>query len=435
MRQTEASLPEEFGAQPREWSQLAQAYQPRICTALSESILPFWQRSLDERRGGVFNCWNNAGTQLRSRDKFTWSQGRFLWLWSRLADVTQRGLLPGAPEEFLAHSAKTFSFLQRYAFLDDGRCALLLSDDGQPKEPAAGLGLAPSIYADCFVTMGFAEFARVARDTKALDAAWALFKRIEHRIAAGDSPTHPTPIPPGHDAYALTMIMLNVALVVAAACEELGAEQRFEARQRVTDTVEKIFASYVDHEGRIVEFRARDASTNGTFLARHLNPGHALEGIWMLLTAGARHGRADWLARASEAARFALKVGWDDEFGGLLYYVDRDGGPLRGDAGSSDYETAVRKNWDRKLWWVHSEAIYAALLGYRVTGDEALRTSFARVFDYAFRVFPHPNREVGEWIQIRDRRGEPIDTVVALPVKDPYHIARNLIQALELFSA
>jgi N-acylglucosamine 2-epimerase len=50
-------------------------------------------------------------------------------------------------------------------------------------------------------------------------------------------------------------------------------------------------------------------------------------------------------------------------------------------------------------------------------------------------VFPQPDSAIGEWIQIRDRRGEPLDIVVALPVKDPYHIARNLIQALELFSA
>jgi N-acylglucosamine 2-epimerase len=56
------------------------------------------------------------------------------------------------------------------------------------------------------------------------------------------------------------------------------------------------------------------------------------------------------------------------------------------------------------------------------------------VWDYSFRVFPQPDPAVGEWIQIRDRRGQPLERVVALPVKDPYHIARNLIQVLELFS-
>jgi N-acylglucosamine 2-epimerase len=63
-----------------------------------------------------------------------------------------------------------------------------------------------------------------------------------------------------------------------------------------------------------------------------------------------------------------------------------------------------------------------------------MRGWFERVWAYSFRVFPQPDAKVGEWIQIRDRRGEPLDRVVALPVKDPYHIARNLIQIVELFS-
>jgi N-acylglucosamine 2-epimerase len=49
------------------------------------------------------------------------------------------------------------------------------------------------------------------------------------------------------------------------------------------------------------------------------------------------------------------------------------------------------------------------------------------------RTFPHPDPAVGEWIQIRDRAGRPLEQVVALPVKDPYHIARNLLQLLALF--
>ena len=32
---------------------------------------------------------------------------------------------------------------------------------------------------------------------------------------------------------------------------------------------------------------------------------------------------------------------------------------------------------------------------------------------------------------MRDRAGRPLDRVVALPVKDPFHIARALLLALE----
>src|SRR5688572_21496577 len=96
------------------WGELALTYLPRVRTALADSILPFWWRTIDESNGGVFNCWNNAGTRLVSRDKFTWSQGRFAWLWSRLADVVARGGLDGDARKYQSHAAKTVRFLEQH---------------------------------------------------------------------------------------------------------------------------------------------------------------------------------------------------------------------------------------------------------------------------------------------------------------------------------
>jgi N-acylglucosamine 2-epimerase len=413
---------------------LAERYAPRAHAALTESIVPFWSRTIDEVHGGVFNCWNNAGTQLISRDKFTWSQGRFAWLWSRLADVCARGLLPGDPESFLREAKRTVRFLQSHAFLDDGRCAFLLSEAGEVKEAIPGGGLAPSIYADCFVVMGMAEYARVSGDHAALDAAWSLFGHIERRIAAGGFPTIPEPIPEGYESHAIAMITLNLILVLGDACERLDDRRRLVARERSVAAAARIFDSFLQPGGRMVELRPLSAANENTLLSRHLNPGHALEGLWMLLTVAWREKRNDWVARANEGVRFALERGWDAEHGGLLHYVDCEGGQPRGTPGSSAYEAGVRGTWDTKLWWVHSEAIYTTALSYATGGGGVARSWFERVWDYSFRVFPQPDRAVGEWIQIRDRCGQPLERVVALPVKDPYHIARNLIQVLELFS-
>lgn len=53
-----------------------------------------------------------------------------------------------------------------------------------------------------------------------------------------------------------------------------------------------------------------------------------------------------------------------------------------------------------------------------------------KLHDYTFSTFAaEPGKE---WIQIRDRSGEHMERTVTLPVKDPYHIARNLILAVEL---
>ncbi len=410
-------------------------YRDAARAALQKSIVPFWQRTIDAERGGVFNCWNNAGTHLVSRDKFSWSQGRFLWLWSRLGEMSARGRLDAAGHAFLPHAEKTAQFLEAHAFLDDGRCAFLLSEEGGAKEAIPGLGLAPSIYADCFVMMGLAEFVRVSGDRARLDAAWRLFEHIERRIAAGGYPLHPTRIPAGYDVYAVGMIMLNLTLVLCEACEALGDARLVAARQRSRVAAARIFERFMLPDGAVMELRTSDDRAEDTLLTRHINPGHTLEGLWMLLTVAAREQHQDWLARAHQAVRRALEHGWDEAHGGILYYVDRDGGAPTWAGDTSSYEAGVRNSWDTKLWWVHSEAIYTTALSYRLSADESMRGWFERVWDYAFRVFPQPDPAIGEWIQIRDRRGDPLERVFALPVKDPYHVARNLIQVIALFDA
>ena len=83
-----------------------------------------------------------------------------------------------------------------------------------------------------------------------------------------------------------------------------------------------------------------------------------------------------------------------------------------------------------KLWWPHSEILYTCLLLYKLTGDEKFNKIYTQSFDYIFKTFP--NTELGEWIQIRTRDGKQADKLVALPVKDPFHILRNFIKITEL---
>jgi N-acylglucosamine 2-epimerase len=83
-----------------------------------------------------------------------------------------------------------------------------------------------------------------------------------------------------------------------------------------------------------------------------------------------------------------------------------------------------------KLWWPHSEALYVFPYLYRLTGEPDLLERYQKAKEYVFGTFP--NRELGEWIQIRKRDGTPEEKVVALPVKDPFHILRDFIKIVEL---
>ena len=84
--------------------------------------------------------------------------------------------------------------------------------------------------------------------------------------------------------------------------------------------------------------------------------------------------------------------------------------------------------------WVHSEALYTSLLCFFESKDTAFAQWFEKIFEYTFSTFPGKNPEIREWIQIRTREGAPLEKVVALPVKDPFHITRNLLLILELLA-
>lgn len=408
---------------------------------LTVQVLPFWQKAIDKARGGVFTGFDPAGAQLVHRDKFTWSQGRFLWLWSRLSQDVKQGKLPGAENVYMEQAGQLYRFLRDHAFLPNGNCAFLLTEDGEPKESRAGEGLDASFYADCFVVMGFAAYAQTSGEGEALELAADLYDRVRRRLAEGSVRSEPYPIPDGYRSHGFAMIMLNTSQVLADACQEFDSGEEPRYREQSLEYAREILGDFCDERFRVREvIPAGDAAAKPgpgapeALLLRHLNPGHTVESMWFVLEEAARHGDTEMIGQACRVLLRALESGWDPVHGGLLRYIDLDGGEPLGkplDAPGADrFETLIRTTWDMKLWWPHSEGLYATLLAYRLTGDEAYAAWHQRLLKYTLNTFPaDPGRE---WIQIRSRAGAPVDQVVALPVKDPYHIARNLLLLIEL---
>lgn len=409
-------------------SQLLTFYQ----THLVHHLLPFWKRAVDEERGGVYTCFNNMGTELVSKDKYTWSQGRFIWLWSRLAAMCQNGLLSDDGAVFLRQAKQAVDFIKEHAFLESGHCAFLLTEAGEKKEAIPGEGFDTSFYADCFVVVGFSEYARVARDRDILEQAIALHENIEERLMAGRVRSEPYPIPEGHKAHGIPMIMLNTTQELAGTLETFQDERSAVMREKSVRYMRQIMAQFYSSDGKVAEIILADGSLPASVLGRHLNPGHTLESMWFVMTEAQKIGRSDWIAQAAKAVKKAFSLGWDEAFGGLFRYVDREGGQPKGEESGGAFEQLVSDTWDMKIWWPHSEGLYATLLAYTFTQDEQFLSLYDQLHAYVFRTFPHPDNQVGEWIQIRDRRGEPVQKVVALPVKDPYHIIRNVILIIEL---
>jgi N-acylglucosamine 2-epimerase len=392
-------------------------------------LLPFWWKAVDKQYGGIFTCFDNGGTKLVSRKKYTWSQGRFVWLWSRAARMIRSSMIPGDACEYLREAARTVQFLTDHVFLPNGHCAYVLSESGEPIE---GEHSDTSIYADCFVVMGFSEYALAAEDSRVLELAFETYDRIRVRLANGSFRTEPYPIPVGYRSHSIAMILLRVTQLLSDAADALGHPRTYEVTTECVRCASEVLDVFAAADAAVWELVPTHEHLNRTILARHATPGHTFESMWFVIRTGLQHGRPEWIERAGRSIAWAFQIGWDHEWGGIFRYVDRDGGQPRGVATGEPFEALMLDTWDTKIWWPHTEALYATLLASRLTGDAAFHSMHTRLYEYVFRTFPHPDRTVGEWIQIRDRRGVPLDKCVALPVKDPYHILQDVMLIIEL---
>jgi len=395
-------------------------------------LIPFWMRALDYKNGGVYNCFNNMGTELVSKDKFTWSQGRFIWVWARLASMCKQEMISGEASVFLDHAYKTVNFIWEHAILENGNCAYLLSETGEKKEFIPGRGYDISFYADCFVVLGFAEYARVTLDKDVLEKALKIYDRIDTRLKEGNVSSEPIPVPHGFAAQSFSMIMLNVTQELAFALETFKHQRFYEINNMAYLYMKDIMDRFSLKEGRVIELLPSEDLQKNTLLYRHVNPGHAIECMWFVMKEANKAGKKDWIQKAGENVKWAFNVGWDDLYGGLLRFTDCLGGEPKGILIGDPYEKAIHGSWDTKLWWPHSETLFTSLLAYKLTGDNEFLSMYNKTHEYTFRIFPNTDKEIGEWIQIRDRKGQPLDKITGLPVKDPYHILRNVLLTIEM---
>ncbi len=400
---------------------------------LQNNFFRFWNEAVDRQNGGVFNCYNNAGTELVSKNKYTWSQGRFVWIWSRLYSLSRSGTLSLDLNALQADLEKAVGFLEKKVFMPNGNCVFLTDEKGNWIESIQGKGYDTSFYADCFVALGFSEYARVFKDRHYADLAFRVYRQTTDRIHRKGLRSEPYPIPEGYKFHSVPMIMLNVSEELALTLGLLDDERHEEVERESCDYMREVMEDfYNEAEGRIVEVVGPGPASRNEVLCRHVNPGHAIEDMWFVMSLAKRKKRPDYIGRAATAVKSAIEAGWDTEFGGLFRFTDATGGQPKGAKTGDPYETLILDTWDSKLWWPHSEMLYTTLLSYALTKDREFASLYNMAHEYVFNTFPDKENDTGEWVQIRDRIGNPIEKVVALPVKDPYHIMRNIILIIEL---
>jgi len=369
---------------------------------LLDRFVPFWFRyGIDWEHGGVLSCLHEDGT-LASGDKFTWSQARSVWTFSALYNRVDRR------PEFLRAAENSARFLLAHGRDPEGRWVYRTDRQGAIVEGAT------SIYADCFVVYGFSEYYRATRDEQALAVAMETLERVRRRVEEIDfQETAPYPLPAGWRNHGIPMILTEVTGELA----QTTGDERLEAQ--ASEYAARVMRHFLRPQRKaLVEFLTRDYEELPPPAGTFVMPGHAIESMWFVMHLARRHGDAETIRSAAEAMRWHLERGWDPELGGIFLSLDLEG------------REPYLPHSEKKLWWPHTEALYGTLLAHELTGEPWCLAWHEQVSEWAWTHFPVP--ETGEWRQRLTREGKPTDEVVALPVKDPFHLPRAAILILQL---
>ena len=378
---------------------------------LLEDTIPFWMRHAVDPGGGLNTCIRDDGTVV-SRDKWLWSQWRAVWVFSKLSAHVERR------HEWLDLARHICRFAARSGWDEEaGAWNLRLTGDGQVIDGPK------SIYTDGFAIYGLTELARAAAEAGLEQAARdepiqlarktadSVLRRLEAR--PDQIPAWPYPTPAGAKAHGIPMIFSLVFWELG----QLTGEQRYLSAAAVMSD-EVFLHLWRPDRDLLLERIALDNSEYPGPEGTTVVPGHVIEDMWFQMHIARHRGDRDVIGRACEITRRHLEIGWDEEFGGLFLAVDADG---REDI-AWDYA-------DAKLWWPHTEALVATLLAHEHTGQDWALDWHERIRQYCLAHYPVADH--GEWRQRLTRDGQPLTDVVALPVKDPFHLPRALIYCVE----
>lgn len=380
-------------------SELKEIYR----SELFDFVVPFWlNHSLDRSYGGQFNSLDRDGTVFDT-DKSMWLQGRAVWMFSKLYnEVEQR-------DEWLEAATHIYNFLIKYGFDTDGRMFFSVTQDGQPIQKRRYL------FTETFAIIACSEYARATGDQDALKLAVDTYRLVVDHLR------NPEKLTPKFYRKTRQAKAHNIPMIMLATTQELRliAEPDPLYDEIVDDAVDQILNHFLkEDEQAVFEVIGIDNERLDSIEGRRITPGHAMESAVFIMHEGMYRQDHDLIQRASKMIDYSMEIGWDKEYGGLLYFVDVEGKP------------PTRLEWDMKLWWVHSEALYALLLAYHLTSELRYADWFEQLHDWTFNHFSDP--EYGAWYGYLHRDGSISTPLKGGMWKGFFHTPRALWLCWEL---
>lgn len=371
--------------------------------SLLEDVIPFWMKnSLDWEYGGYLHFLDREG-RVFGTDKAMWIQSREAWLFSKLYNTIE------PREEWLKASKLGYDFILKHGFDSDGRMFFLVTRDGRPLRKRRYL------FTECFGVMAFAEYYEATGDREALNKARETYRLIiDYYRRPGSLP--PKIIPETRVMKSLAMPMMLIC--ISQEIREVDRDPLY--REVIDEALKEILNNFLKRDMRAL---LENVGPRGEVLSeipegRLVCPGHDIEVAWFLMCEGLNRGDQDLIDVGLEIIDWALDLGWDRLYGGLYYFVDVEGKP------------PTILEWDMKLWWPHTEALYALLLSHHLTGEEKYLVWYEKVHEWSFNHFP--DHKFGEWYGYLHRDGTISTTLKGAMWKGPFHLPRTLLQNAKL---
>jgi len=354
-------------------------------TALLADVLPFWlTHSLDREYGGYLTCLDRQGL-VYDTDKPMWLQARQVWLLAKLYNVLE------PRPEWLDAARLGYRFVVDHGYDDDGRMFFLTTRDGRPLRKRRYL------FTETFGTIACAQYAHATGDERAWDSLIPKVNPATRRTRS----------------HAMPMILLATSQEM----RELDDDPLYQ--EVIDEALDAVLHHFVKRDlHALLETVGPDGDRLDSPEGRLVNPGHAIETSWFILREGARREDATLVTSALDILRWSLDWGWDQDYGGILYFVDIEGRPPH------------QLEWDMKLWWPHTEALYALLLASRLTGDPFYVDWYERVHAWAWDHFADP--EHGEWYGYLHRDGSVALDSKGSIWKGCFHLPRALLYGMQL---
>ncbi len=364
---------------------------------LLENSLPFWlNHSLDHTYNGYLTCLDREGKAYNT-DKSVWFQGRGIWIYSKVYNSIERN------QKYIEAAKIGYNFLIDHCYDTDGRMFFQLTREGKP------LRKRRYMFSEMFAIIACAEYFKATGDESALRKAKDTYK-IVLELLRNPSRIEPKIIPKTRVTKSLSPYMMMISTIQILREADHDPEYDIVCKEMI-DSVLSLF--YKPEEMALFETVGSNGERIDSPQGRCINPGHSIETAWFLIHEGLYLKDHSIVDKALQIIDWSIDLGWDKDFGGLYSFVDIEKKPCE------------QLEWDMKMWWPHTEALYALLLAHYVSGNDKYEKWFDIFQEWSFSHFE--DSECGEWYGYLHRDGTIANQLKGSMWKGPFHLPRALL--------